>query len=107
MSHAGRPPVGSLEWERSGGPPLSLPQCLGLLAGTAAVLLGDARPRLRWALSRGGITAPCPPRKIDLTRWAPPRTEAVCAAEEHLRAVASPHIIDHSFRTYSRRSATK
>ena len=22
------------------------------------------------------------------------------AAEEHLRAVASPHIIDHSFRTY-------
>ena len=100
MSHAGRPPVGSLEWERSGGPPLSLPQCLGLLAGTAAVLLGDARPRLRWALSRGGITAPCPPRKIDLTRWAPPRTEAVCAAEEHLRAVASPHIIDHSFRTY-------
>jgi HD domain len=100
MSHAGRPPVGSLEWERLGGPPLSLPQRLGLLAGTAAVLLGDTGARLRWALSRPGITASHPLPKIDLTQWAPPRTEAVCAAEEHLRAVASPHIIDHSFRTY-------
>ena len=92
MSHAGRPPVGSLEWERLGGPPLSLPQRLGLLAGTAAVLLGDTGARLRWALSRPGITASNPLPKIDLTQWAPPRTEAVCAAEEHLRAVASPHI---------------
>jgi hypothetical protein len=68
------------------------------LAGTAAVLLGDAGPRLRWALGRRGISARH--RKIDLTQWAPPQTEAVRAAEQHLRAVASPQIVDHSFRTY-------
>ena len=100
MRRVPRPPVGSLEWENLGGPPLSLSQRVTLLAGTAAVLLGDALPRLRWELSRRGITTAQPPLKIDLTKWAPPRTQAVCAAEEHLHAVASPHIIDHSFRTY-------
>ncbi|MEE6179227.1 HD domain-containing protein [Mycobacterium sp. 050134] len=91
-------PVGSLEWERLGGPPLSVPQRVALLAGTGAVLLGDAAPRLRWTLRH--IAPPSAPRKIDLTQWEPPRTEAVRAAEERLRAVASPHIVDHSFRTY-------
>ncbi len=99
MRRSPAPPVGSLEWERLGGPPLSVPQRLALLAGTGAVLLGDAAPRLRWALRRR-IAAPRAPRKIDLTQWAPPRTKAVRAAEERLRAVASPHIVDHSFRTY-------
>jgi hypothetical protein len=97
MGRSPAPPVGSLEWERLGGPPLSLPQRVALLAGTGAVLLGDAAPRLRWALRRRHIT---PPRKVDLSEWAPPRTEAVRAAEDRLRAVASPHIVDHSFRTY-------
>ncbi|WP_102417169.1 HD domain-containing protein [Mycobacterium sp. 4858] len=94
------PPVGSLEWERRGGPPLSVPQRLALLAGTGAVLLGDAAPRLRWALRRFPIAAPEVPRKIDLAQWAPPRTDAVRAAEERLRAVASPQIVNHSYRTY-------
>ena len=52
MPRVPRPPVGSLEWENLGGPPLSLSQRVTLLAGTAAVLLGDALPRLRWELSR-------------------------------------------------------
>ena len=100
MSRTSRPPVGSLEWEEQGGPPLSLTQRLVLLAGTAAVLLGDAGPRLRWVLGRRGIATPRPPRKIDLSQWTPPQTEAVRAVEKHLRGVASPQIIDHSFRTY-------
>lgn len=100
MRRSPRPPVGSLEWEKQGGPPLSLPQRLGLLAGTAAVLVGDAGPRLRWTLGGRGITAAHPPRKVDLTQWTPPQTEAVCAAEMFLRAVASPQMINHSFRTY-------
>jgi hypothetical protein len=100
MARIPRPPVGSLEWEKRGGPPLSLPQRLGLLAGTGAVLLGDAGPRVRWALGRRDIGAARAPRKIDLTQWAPPQTEAVRAAEKHLRAVASPQMVDHSFRTY-------
>ncbi|OBI51393.1 hypothetical protein A5706_24675 [Mycobacterium sp. E796] len=71
---------------------------MALLAGTGAVLLGDAASRLRWAMRH--VAPPRAPRKVDLARWAPPRTEAVGAAEERLRAVASPHIVDHSFRTY-------
>jgi len=100
MSRARRPPVGSLEWEGQGGPPLSLPQRLALLAGTAVVLGGDAGARLRSAFGRWGVPAPRPRRKIDLTEWAPPQTEAVRAAEKLLRTVASPQFINHSFRTY-------
>ncbi len=95
-----RPPVGSLEWERNGGPPLSLPQRLSLLSGTAVVLLGDAGPRLRWTLGHRCGHTPRPPRKIDLAPWAPSPTEAVRAAEAYLREVASQEIIDHSYRTY-------
>ncbi|GAY16242.1 hypothetical protein [Mycobacterium sp. shizuoka-1] len=90
-----RPAVGSLEWERLGGPALSLPQRLWLLGGTAAVLLGDAGPRLGWMAGLGRV-----PRKVDLAPWAPPATAAVQAAEEYLRAVASPQMVDHSYRTY-------
>lgn len=95
MGPASRPPVGSLEWEQLGGPPLAVRQRLALLAGTGVVLLGDAGSRLRWALK-----ASRPPRRVDLSHWAPPRTDAVCAAEEHLRAVASAQMINHSYRTY-------
>lgn len=100
MDRTSRSPVGSLEWEKQGGPPLTLAQRLILLAGTGAVLLGDAGPRLRWLLGRRGIAAIHPPRKVDLAQWAPPQTEAVHAAEKHLRTVASPQIVGHSFRTY-------
>lgn len=95
MGRASRPPVGSLEWESLGGPPLAVPQRVALLAGTGAALLGDAASRLRRA-----VKASRPPREIDLGKWAPPDTDAVCAAEEHLRAVASAQMINHSFRTY-------
>lgn len=95
MGRTSRPPVGSLDWEAQGGPPLSVAQRLALLAGTGAVLLGDAGSRLRWAMKVSR-----PTRRVDLSRWAPPRTDAVCAAEEQLRSVASAEMINHSFRTY-------
>jgi hypothetical protein len=90
-----RPPVGSLEWEALGGPPLSIGQRVALLCGTGVVLLGDAGLRLRFALKASQEA-----RRVDLGPWEPPRTEAVRAAEEHLRDVASAQMVDHSFRTY-------
>lgn len=90
-----RPAVGSLDWERVGGPGLSLTQRISLLGGTAAVLLGDAGSRLGWMLGRTRA-----PARVDLAQWAPPPTEAVQAAEDYLRSVASRAMIDHSYRTY-------
>lgn len=92
------PPVGSLAWEELGGPPLSVAQRVGLLAGTAAVLARDTGPRLRWRL-RGATSGPRQPA-VDLSAWAPPTTQAARAAEDHLRTVASPQMIAHSMRTY-------
>ena len=100
MGSSSRRAVGSLEWEELGGPPLALRQRVGLLAGTAAVLLVDAGPRLRWTLRRRATRAARGPRKIDVSPWAPPQTAAVRAAEQHLRRVASPQMVNHSFRTY-------
>jgi hypothetical protein len=87
-----------LEWEKSGGPRLTLSQRVTLLAGTAVVLAGDTSQRLSASLRRR--SARLTPREIDLTAWAPPDTPAVRAAEEHLRAVASAQMVAHSFRTY-------
>lgn len=99
VAYRPRPHVGSLEWEKLGGPPLSLYQRLSLLAGTAVVLAGDAGPRLRWSVRRRSARARAP-RKIDLARWAPPQTPVARTVEDHLRAVASPQMVNHSFRTY-------
>jgi len=68
VRNGSRPPVGSLEWESDGGPPLSLSQRLGLLTGMAVVLLGHAGPRLRSSLARHGVFGGRPPRRIDLAR---------------------------------------
>ena len=100
MRNGSRPPVGSLEWESDGGPPLSLSQRLGLLTGMAVVLLGHAGPRLRSSLARHGVFGGRPPRRIDLAECAPPQTAVVRDAEEQLRAVASPQMVHHSLRSY-------
>ena len=71
------PPVGTVEWERAGGPPLSFGQKLSLLGGAGAVVLMDLGPRLKWLLSRWGVlSAGKPPKKIDLSAWSPPDTRA-------------------------------
>lgn len=95
-----RPRVGTRDWERAGGPPLSFAQRLSLLGGTAAVLLGDLGPRLRWQLARRGILPHRWPAKVDLARWTPPDTRAARDAEQYLRQVSSVPSINHSLRSY-------
>ena len=93
----GAPPrVGTVDWERAGGPPLSLPQRAGLLWGAGAMMISHFAQRGRWRLGRRRAVAP----RVDLSRWAPPDTKAAREAEALLREMASPQMIDHSFRTY-------
>ncbi len=96
-----RPPrVGSVEWERAGGPPLSFGQRLSVLGGAAAVVLGDLGPRLWWLLSQWGLLPSPRPGKVDLTAWTPPDTRAAREAEGYLREVSSVPMVNHSLRTY-------
>ncbi len=94
------PPVGTVEWERAGGPPLSLGHRLSLLGGAAGVLLMDFGPRIWWLLSQWGLLTVRRPAKVDLTAWAPPDTRAAREAEEYLREVSSMPMVNHSLRTY-------
>ena len=95
------PAVGTLEWERAGGPPLSFSQKLNLLGGAGAVIMLDIGPRLLLLLSRWGVLrAGKPPRKIDLAAWLPPDTRAARDAENYLREASSEPMINHSLRTY-------
>ena len=95
-----RPPVGSVEWERAGGPPLSFGQKLSLLGGAGAVILGDLGPRLWWLLGQWGFFPARRPEKVDLTAWVPPDTRAAREAEQYLREVSSGPMVYHSLRTY-------
>jgi HD domain len=94
------PPVGTVEWERAGGPPLSFGQKLSLLGGAGAVILTDLGPRLWWLLSRWGFLSSRRPEKVDLAAWAPPDTRAAREAEQYLREVSSGPMVHHSLRTY-------
>ena len=94
------PRVGTVEWERAGGPPLSFGQRLSLLGGAAGVILWDLGPRLWWLLSQWGLLSARRPAKVDLTAWAPPDTRAAREAEEYLREVSTVPMVNHSLRTY-------
>lgn len=93
------PPVGTVEWERAGGPPLSLRQKFGTLGGAALVVLSDLALRLRWQLTRRFLP-PRKPRRVDLAAWAPPDTRAARDAENYLREVSTLPMVYHSLRTY-------
>jgi hypothetical protein len=95
-----RSPVGSVEWERAGGPPLSFAEKLSVLGGAAAVVLGDFGQRLWWVLSQWGLVPSPRPEKVDLRAWAPPDTRAAREAEQYLREVSSEPMVNHSLRTY-------
>ena len=84
-----RPRVGSLEWEHAGGPPLSLAQQIGVLAGMGVVLASDTIGRT--------IRSHQPPL-VDLNPWAPPDTAAVAAAYDLASSVLSPAYLEHSRR---------
>jgi HD domain len=94
-------PVGGIEWERAGGPPLSFGQRLSLIGGAGAVVLMDLGPRLLWMLRRWGMpVAGTLPEKIDLKAWVPPDTRAARDAEQYLQEISSGPMINHSLRTY-------
>jgi HD domain len=92
--------VGSLEWERQGGPPLALDQRAALLGGSALVVLRLLGARVRWRLGQRGLLPARVPPKVDLSAWAPPDSSAARTAERHLREVSSPELVHHSFRSY-------
>ncbi|MBI5569937.1 MAG: HD domain-containing protein [Desulfomonile tiedjei] len=94
------PAVGTLEWEREGGPPLSFGQKVSVLSGAAAVILGDFGPRILWLLSQWGLFPVRRPKRVDLAAWAPPDTRAARDAEAYLREVSSQPMVNHSLRTY-------
>ncbi len=81
-------PVGSLAWEQAGGPPLTLGQRIGTLAGMGAVLVADTAGRVV------GRRAPL----VDLDAWAAPDTGAVRAAYDLATTTLSPAYLEHSLR---------
>jgi len=87
--------VGTLEWERAGGPGLTLPQRFALLGNAAVVVAATLVGRIAWRLRPSGR-----PPTVDLARWAPPDSSIARHAEQLLREVASPQVVNHSFRAY-------
>ena len=99
LSHT-LPPVGTLAWEREGGPPLSFGQKMGLLAGVVVVVLTHYGQRFWWRLGKRGLLPVARPRMVDLSAWSPPDTRAAREAESYLREVSTPQMVNHSLRTY-------
>lgn len=89
-----RPQVGSVAWERAGGPPLSFGERAAQLGRAARVLGGHLGGRLRSRL------APRRLPKVDLARCAPPDSSAAREAERHLREVSTVPMAHHCFRAY-------
>ncbi|HUJ70222.1 MAG TPA: HD domain-containing protein [Syntrophorhabdales bacterium] len=92
--------VGSTEWERAGGPPLSLGQRAKLLGGAGAVVAGDLGGRLWWLVSRRLFASVRWPEKVELAAWAPPDTQAAREAEGYLQEVSTLPMVNHCLRTY-------
>jgi hypothetical protein len=92
--------VGSTEWERAGGPPLSLGQRARLLGGAGMVVAADFGGKLWWLVSRRLSPSRKLPQKVDLGAWAPPDTRAAREAESHLREVSTLPMVHHCLRTY-------
>ena len=94
--HAARVRVGSVEWERAGGPPLSLWERLVLLGHAGTVMATHFSQRLLWRLRRKGLLPARVPRKVDLSAWEIPDSRAARDAERFLAEVCSPEVVNHS-----------
>ena len=95
-----RPRVGSVAWERAGGPPLSFGQRLGALGSAGVVVVSHYAQKLWWRLGHSGLLPARRLQKVDLAAWAPPDSRAARNAESFLREVSSPQMVSHSLRTY-------
>jgi hypothetical protein len=92
--------IGSLEWERAGGPPLSFGQKLTALGEAGIVVLAHYGQMFRWQLGRLGLFPALHVKTVDLSGWALPDTHVAREAESYLREVSTPEMINHSLRTY-------
>jgi hypothetical protein len=88
------PRLGTAEWERAGGPPITAIQHAGLLLGMAGVLLGHAAS---WF---GGGFVRRAPYLVDLDTWAPPDSKLARDAEQLLLDTSSTEFVNHSYRSY-------
>jgi hypothetical protein len=86
--------IGSADWERAGGPPVTRLQHAGLLAGMVCVLLGHGGSWLGSAFVRR------PAYLVDLESWAPPDSRVAREAEELLVDTSSTEFVNHSYRSY-------
>jgi hypothetical protein len=87
--------VGTLSWERAGGPRLTLGERVALLANAGLTVSACVAQRL-WHQWFGGRQPP----RVDLTRWEPPDSAISRSAEQCVRESTSPQMLNHSFRAY-------
>lgn len=88
-------PVGiDWDWATSTGGALSARQRRQLLTPLLRVAVALPSARIRLALGRRGSGA----LDLDTLRW--PDSKLARAAEEEARDVLSPHVLQHSYRTY-------
>jgi hypothetical protein len=81
-------------WAKATGRALSARQRRPLLAPLLRVIVGDPARRARMALGRRGDGA----LDLDALRW--PDSLLARDPEQEARDVLSPHVHEHSYRTY-------
>jgi hypothetical protein len=82
------------DWAMATGGALSARQRRQLLAPLLRVIVGDPARRARMALGRRGDGA----LDLDALRW--PDSRLARDAEQEAHDVLSPHVLEHSYRTY-------
>lgn len=93
--------VGTLEWERQGGPPLTPFQKAELLLGYGSILTANLMTRLGLFLRQGfPLDHKDTPGRMGLEAWAPPDSRVARDAEGYLREVSSIAMVNHCYRTY-------
>jgi hypothetical protein len=93
--------VGTIAWEKQGGPPLTPYQKAELLLGYSSILTANLMKRF-WLLLRQGFSLDdkSTPGRIGLESWVPPDSQVAREAEAYLREVSSVAMVNHSYRTY-------